>query len=85
MICASVFFFFLYIYPASLEPHTNAIANKMKSPNNGVYDYFTILLENDYIIFIKKTFKGEFEKIAICVIKNTIFPKLKSFGWMKTH
>ena len=53
-------------YPASLELDRSAISNKMKSLNNDVYDYYTILLESDCIIFRQKTFKGEF-------LKNTIF------------
>ena len=43
-------------YPASLELDTSAISNKMKSPNNDVYDTYTILLERNCIIFIQKTF-----------------------------
>ena len=34
-------------YPASLELETSASSNKMKSPNNDVYDDYTILLESD--------------------------------------
>ena len=34
----------------------------MKSPNNDVFNNYTILLESDCIIFIQKTFYGEFKK-----------------------
>ena len=50
----------------------------MKSPNNDVYDAYTILLESDCIIFIQKTFYGEFQKIAVFVIKTMIFPKTEN-------
>ena len=48
-------------YPASLEPDTSAISNKMKIPNIDVYDYYTIVLETDCTIFIQKMFKGGFQ------------------------
>ena len=53
----------------------------MKSPNNDVYDDCTILLESDCLIFIQKTFKGEFQKITIFVIKIMIFPKTENL-WL---
>ena len=62
-------------YPASLEQDTNAIPNKMKRPNNDVYDYYIVLLESLSMNFRQKTFKGEFQKIAIFVLKNIIFPR----------
>ena len=64
-------------YPASLELDTTAIStkNSTKSPNNDVYDAYTILLESDCIISIQKTFNGEFKKNRDFVIKTMIFPK----------
>ena len=62
-------------YPASSELDKRAISNRMKSLNNDVYDYYTILLERDCIIFRQKTFKGEFLKNTIFFLKTMIFQK----------